>query len=369
MIPRLSDVSGPRAALGVVVAFAILLAPASALAAPNGSTQLVSRPDGLGPVPPALGGDSFTPGALSSDGRYAVFVSNADGLSPDANPRVENVFVRDRQTQTTTLVSRSDGLAGAGVNSAARNPSITVAPADSHVLVAFESAATDMVDDETGAVDNPNRVDEVWLRDVSAGTTTLVSRASGASAAPADESARNPAIAESAGGPLVALDSQATNLGGTGVFLRTVLAHVTAQVSCVHLECAVPGVSHSSKPDIRVVPSQADTRCAPPAHPFPCVFVAFVTSDNSVFAASSGDQIAFAVATAPFFPGFSATPIDDFLPISVDDNDHFGAGARRARRSAATARRLRSSAGLRISSAERRPASRRSTCDRFVASR
>lgn len=71
-----------------------LLSPTLAAAAGAGSTLLASRPDGFGSVPPALENDSSTPGALSADGRYAVFLSEADGLSPEANPRVQNIFLR-----------------------------------------------------------------------------------------------------------------------------------------------------------------------------------------------------------------------------------------------------------------------------------
>src|SRR3954452_6535139 len=149
--------------IGVPLALLIvLLTCGSALAAPAGSTLLVSRPDGTGPVPRAGDGDS-SPGALSSDGRYAIFTSEADGISADANPRVQNVFLRDRQTGATTLVSRSND--GEGVNADARNPDVTVA-ANGHVLVVFASAATNMTDAESGPVDNPRGVSEVWLRDV-----------------------------------------------------------------------------------------------------------------------------------------------------------------------------------------------------------
>jgi hypothetical protein len=69
-----------------VVAFALLLVPASALGAPTGSTQLVSRPDGLASVPPALGGDSFrvrfqgrlTPARKLRPGSYTLQIKATD---------------------------------------------------------------------------------------------------------------------------------------------------------------------------------------------------------------------------------------------------------------------------------------------------
>src|SRR5881398_1811312 len=116
-----------RISLFALVLLAVAL-PSAALAAGPGSTVLVSRADGLGPVPPAFDNDSQMPGSLSDDGRYAAFVSEADGFAPGADPTVENVFVRDTKTGTTTLVSSSDGRDGAGANAESADPDITVAP-------------------------------------------------------------------------------------------------------------------------------------------------------------------------------------------------------------------------------------------------
>jgi hypothetical protein len=197
---RISKLAGLPATLAAVLAVAALAAPA-AFAAGAGSTQLISRPDGAGPVRRALDNDSSTPGALSADGRYAVFVSDADGLAPGVNPRVRNVFVRDRQTQTThareslrrprrsgrRLRGRQSGCRGAGVRWARAR------------RVRVGCHEHDRPRDRSGR--NPDHLTEVWLRDVTAGRTTLVRRASGANGAPADQSAQNPAIADSNGGP------------------------------------------------------------------------------------------------------------------------------------------------------------------------
>src|SRR4051812_43209403 len=156
----------------------LLLAASPAVAADAGSTLLVSRPDGTDAVPPPLENAATTPGALSDDGRYAVFASDADGLAPGANQGVRNLYLRDRQSHTTTLVSRSDGLDGVGFNARAHDPAIAVQAADGHVLVAFESDATNVTDHDTGAViKTDRRATQIWVRDVSAGTTKLVSRA------------------------------------------------------------------------------------------------------------------------------------------------------------------------------------------------
>src|SRR4051812_12585862 len=112
-----------RCALLCFLALALLV-PGIAAASGPGSTVLVSRPDGLGSSPAAFENSSQTPGAVSENGRYAAFVSSADGFAPGADPDVQNIFLRDTLTGTTTLVSRSDGLDGPGANSSSQNPDI-----------------------------------------------------------------------------------------------------------------------------------------------------------------------------------------------------------------------------------------------------
>jgi Tol biopolymer transport system component len=111
------------------------------------------------------GGDSTNP-SISGDGRYVVFESEADDLVNGDTNGVSDVFVRDRQTGQTTLVSaRSDGHSGNGPSG---NASIT--PGGRYV--AFESDASDL------AADDPNKVTDVFLRDLQTGTLTRVSAGS-----------------------------------------------------------------------------------------------------------------------------------------------------------------------------------------------
>ena len=81
------------------------------------------------------------------------------------------------------------------------------------MLVAFSTRATNLADHVTGPVQPPGGEELVWLRDVTAGTTTLVSRA-GAAGAPANRFAAQPSIDITLGGPVVAFISGASNLGG-----------------------------------------------------------------------------------------------------------------------------------------------------------
>ncbi len=288
-----------------------VIAPAVSLAAPAGSTLLVSRPDGIGPVPPALNNFSETGGAVSADGRYVVFSSAADGIAPGADPRTEGLFVRDTTAGTTTLVSRSDGIDGVAADQRSEDPAITVSPAG-HVLVAFVTEAANMSDHVTGPIGNPNST-EVWLRDVTAGTTTLVTR-TGASGAPLTEGT-SPSVVWSAGGPLVAFHSRGE------LFLRTVDAGVSQLAACAGGNCAVadPAAVTGDSPDMRVVDPKAGTLCAPPAHVTPCVLIVF-----EAFGGAAPDsnpdrfEIVTGVAVAPFADGLTPTPFAEFHTVSVN---------------------------------------------------
>jgi Tol biopolymer transport system component len=291
--------------------FSAIAAPAASLAAPAGSTLLVSRTDGSGPVAPALDNNSQTPGAASADGRYIAFTSDADGLAPGADPHVRNLFVRDTQSGTTTLVSRSDGLDGVAADQPSEDPAITVSPAG-HVLVAFSTDATNLSDHVTGPTGNP-RGPNVWLRDVTAGTTTLVTR-TGAAGAPLTEGTE-PAVVWSAGGPLVAYHSHGI------LFLRTVDAGFTQIVSCADGRCDVPNPAAvtGDHPDLRVVDPAAGTLCAPPAHATPCVLIAFEAFGGAPDASTTQFGIVTGVAVAPFADGLHPTPFGEFHTVSVNN--------------------------------------------------
>src|SRR4051794_24941918 len=113
------------AAATIVVA---VLAPAAGAteSLQAGTTALVRRPSGFGALPD----DSVFYAqnqrqAVSKDGRYVVFESAADGMSPDDVNTHTNVFVRDLQTNTTTLVDRATGANGAAADYGATAPVIS----------------------------------------------------------------------------------------------------------------------------------------------------------------------------------------------------------------------------------------------------
>lgn len=141
-------------------------------------------------------GASFDP-AIAADGRFVAFNSDATNLvTNDTNDR-RDLFVRDLTTATTTRVSLSSG--GAQANNGCGNPALS---ADGR-FVAFSSSATNLVTNDT------NATSDIFVRDRTTGTTTRVSVRSGGTQATGGNSAR-PAL--SADGQIVAFDSDATNL-------------------------------------------------------------------------------------------------------------------------------------------------------------
>lgn len=189
----------------------------------TGLTTLVSRAPGASG---AVGSLSSHSPSISADGRYVAFASGATNLSPDDPSSDADVYVRDRQTNTTILVSRASGPAGAKANAHPSNfPSIS---ADGR-YVAFASNGNNLVPGDT------NGVTDIFVRDLQTDTTTLVSRAGGPSGALPDGASAGPSI--SGDGGRVAFDSFGANLhpddtdSAKDVFVRDLGAATTTLVS------------------------------------------------------------------------------------------------------------------------------------------
>ena len=109
--------------------------------------------------------------AISPDGRFVAFFSAASDLVATDTNGSDDVFMRDLQTGTTTLVSVNRAGTNSGNRASSNQPSLS---ADGR-FVAFQSSASDLVDlDPLGATDS-NGTDDVFVRDLQTGTTTLVS--------------------------------------------------------------------------------------------------------------------------------------------------------------------------------------------------
>jgi Tol biopolymer transport system component len=205
------------------------------------TTTLVSRASGAAG---AVGDQASIDPSISADGRYVAFRSDADNLDPDSDDAVTDVFVRDLQADTTTLVSRASGAAGAVGNDGSSTPSIS---ADGR-HVAFASTAGNLDPDSNDSVT------DVFVRDLQANSTTLASRASGAAGVVGDDGSSSPSI--SADGRRVAFDSVADNLdpdsddSATDVFVRDLQADTTTLASRAAGAAGAVGDDSSFDPSI-----------------------------------------------------------------------------------------------------------------------
>ena len=171
--------------------------------------------------------------AISADGRYVAFDSDATNLvSADFNASAD-VFVRDTQANTTTRVSLSSSGAEGTAHGIDLHPAISL---DGR-YVAYESDAADLVTGDT------NGVRDIFLRDRQAGETALVAVAT-------DDTQGNAGSfsgAISSDGRYVAFDSDASNLvsgdtnGLPDVFVRD-LSTVTLSLSGSGGQVSVEGV-------------------------------------------------------------------------------------------------------------------------------
>ena len=189
-------------------------------------------------------GNSLEP-AISGDGRYVVFASRAKNLSSASKAGEREIFVKDTKTGTVTLASRGDGAGGAAADGNSYDPSIS---ADGR-YVAFASGAENLSPEDAA-------FNDVFVRDLVADTTTLVSRAAGATGAAGDGESTDPSI--SADGRHVAFVSQATNLsaedtdtlGQTDIFVRDLDTNATELVSRASGATGAAATDYSFGPSI-----------------------------------------------------------------------------------------------------------------------
>jgi TolB protein len=121
-----------------------------------GVTERVSAcADGMTPD-----GSSSDP-AISRDGRYVAFTSEATNLVPGDRNRSADVFLRDLRTHSSVLISRS--ASGGAANGRSGNPAVS---ADGR-FVAFQSQASDLICARRcpPAVEDINLLSDVFLFD------------------------------------------------------------------------------------------------------------------------------------------------------------------------------------------------------------
>jgi Tol biopolymer transport system component len=102
---------------------------------------------------------------ITRDGKHVAFLSNATNLVEGASSANLNIYVRDLEAQVTRLVSVNRDGAPSGVA-----PDIAPSLSADGNLIAFDSVASDLVDGDF------NFASDVFVRDLNAGVTRLISR-------------------------------------------------------------------------------------------------------------------------------------------------------------------------------------------------
>src|ERR1035437_8563922 len=195
------------------------------VAAPHllaGPTQAVSAHSPNLPLPAGGNGDSVSP-VISADGRFVLFSSSANNLVPgDSGQLGLDVFLRDRASNTTTLVSANfSGTGGGNGNSTSGQVSTNGR------YVVFQSDSSDLLLGDT------NGVSDIFVRDLQAGTNILVSVTSDGSWG--NGASTDPVMTPD--GRFVAFISAASNLasndtnGISDIFVRDLLNGTTTVVS------------------------------------------------------------------------------------------------------------------------------------------
>ncbi len=167
----------------------------------TGETLLVSRADGADGTPGTS--DSATSVeqlAISPDGRFVAFRSDADNLIVGDDDGVSNVYVRDVAAARTYLANRNDADVAAAGGDSGYNVDIS---GDGRYVV-FGTEATNMPGTGLGT--------QIFRRDIVAETTALVSSTPGG--VPGDGDSDGPRISDD--GTRVAFPTGAVNLGADG---------------------------------------------------------------------------------------------------------------------------------------------------------
>ena len=184
--------------------------------------QSASVRDTTLPLPAGGNSDSVAPW-ISADGRFVLFSSSANDLVPGDNSQLGlDVFLRDRGSNTTVLVSANFSGAGGGNG----NSTAGQASTNGHYAV-FQSDASDLLPGDT------NGVSDIFVRDLQAGSNILVSVA--IDGGWANGASTDPVMTPD--GRYVAFVSAATNLvagdmnGIADVFLRDLVNGTTRLVT------------------------------------------------------------------------------------------------------------------------------------------
>ncbi len=172
--------------------------------------------------------------ALSSDGRFVIYTSDADNLVAGDTNGVRDIFVYDHQSGSTERVS----VSSAGVQGDQSATQATITPDGRYV--SFISASSTLVSGKT------TTIPDVFIRDLQTGTTERVSLSS----AGVQGNSSSFVSSLSDDGRYVAFRSNATNLVGSDtngdydIFVRDRQTDTTLRVSVDSLENQANGHSY-----------------------------------------------------------------------------------------------------------------------------
>jgi Tol biopolymer transport system component len=210
---KLSLLSFIGCLLSVIWPISYALAAPSTIRASVSSAEIEGNGDS--------GGTTFGAIAISGNGRYVAFASEANNLVPGDTNGTSDVFVRDLLTGSTRRVSVSSS--GSQGNDSSEYPSIS----PDGRYVAFASSASNLTQGDS------NGVIDVFVRDLKTGVTQRASLDS------AEQEGNNASwgTSISANGRFVAFTSEATNLvandtnGIPDIFVRDLKTGVTQRAS------------------------------------------------------------------------------------------------------------------------------------------
>lgn len=157
------------------------------------------------------------PAAISANGRFIAFTSEASNFSPSDTNGASDVYLHDRQTDDTELISQSPAGDAVGAER------VSYVSPDGN-LVVFDSTSSVLLPPASPTCTRVVPCTRVFLRDRAQGTTTLISSDSAGTAA--DQGSRGGNL--SADGRWAVFTSIARNLDGDygffgGVFRKELL--------------------------------------------------------------------------------------------------------------------------------------------------